>query len=501
MSAVLTVGLLGGLFVPASLAAATTTTSTAASVPRAPKIPTKVCGRAALLNGPSSPPAGSMTVTPAQNLPDVVAATPANTTFWLAPGTYTFGPHQYAQVIPKNGDRFIGAPGAVINGHHENDYAFAQTAIGVTIEYLTIENFGTWGGNNNQGVVNHDSGVGWVVKDNTIKRNAGAGVMIGSHDVVEDNCLTQNQQYGFNAYSPDGVSGVVLQGNEISYNDTYGYDTTSGYDCGCAGGGKFWETVGATVTGNYVHDNQDPGLWVDTDNAGFNITGNYIAHNSAEGLIYEISYNAFIADNTFVDNGWAKGVNKGLKFPTTAIYISESGSDPRVQTPYDSVFQITGNDFINNWGGVIMWENANRACGVSNDDACTLVQPAVYTLKSCRSHIANSTPARHPDYFDNCRWKTQNVMVSHNVFSLNPGRVPHCTAGNGCGYNGIFSEYGSSPPFAGTAVESHITFDQHNRFFDNTYIGPWNFMVQQLGSSASWNTWRRAPYRQDAGSS
>jgi hypothetical protein len=288
--------------------------------------------------------------------------------------------------------------------------------------------------------------------------------------------------------------------NEISYNDTFGYDTTSGDDCGCAGGGKFWQTTNATVTDNYIHDNQDPGLWVDTDNAGFNISGNYIANNSAEGLVYEISYNALISNNTFVDNAWGKGPNLGLGFPDPALYISESGSDPRVKTAYNTSFNVVGNDFIDNWGGVVLWENANRFCSDGSDGVCTMVDPSTFTLSSCGANLATSNPNQTPDYYDGCRWKTQNVNVSDNTFQLTASHVPNCTEANGCGFNGIFSEYGSTAPFQGTAVEGDITFDQNNHFSQNTYIGPWNFMAHEQGTVLSWPQWQAGPYSQDSGS-
>jgi hypothetical protein len=453
-----------------------------------------------MLSGPASPPSGAVTVMPSQDLPNLVAADGPDTVFWLAPGRYIFGLGRYRQVIPRDGDQFIGAPGAVIDGEHTNYYAFTQQATNVTIEYLTIMNFGIRGGNGDEGVVNHDSGTGWVIAHNTIRNNAGAGVMIGSNDVVEFNCLTHNGQYGFSAYSPNGVSNVVVSNNEISYNDTFGYDTTSGDDCGCAGGGKFWQTTNATVTDNYIHDNQDPGLWVDTDNAGFNISGNYIANNSAEGLVYEISYNALISNNTFVDNAWGKGPNLGLGFPDPALYISESGSDPRVKTAYNTSFNVVGNDFIDNWGGVVLWENANRFCSDGSDGVCTMVGPSTFTLSSCGANLATSNPNQTPDYYDGCRWKTQNVNVSDNTFQLTASHVPNCTEANGCGFNGIFSEYGSTAPFQGTAVEGDITFDQNNHFSQNTYIGPWNFMAHEQGTVLSWPQWQAGPYSQDSGS-
>jgi len=75
-----------------------------------------------------------------------------------------------------------GAPGALIDGQHDNYYAFADSASNVTISYLTIQHFGTWGGNFDQGVVNIDSAPGWTIDHTTIRNNAGAGVMLGSHD-------------------------------------------------------------------------------------------------------------------------------------------------------------------------------------------------------------------------------------------------------------------------------------------------------------------------------
>ena len=61
------------------------------------------------------------------------------------------------------GDKFIGAPGAVLDGGHENRYAFWDKARDVTIKFLTVQNFGSRGDNNNEGVVNHDSASGWTV--------------------------------------------------------------------------------------------------------------------------------------------------------------------------------------------------------------------------------------------------------------------------------------------------------------------------------------------------
>ena len=295
-----------------------------------------VCANASVLNGPSTAPAGAVTIAAGTNQSQATGQ--SNTTYWLAPGTHTLGTGQYNQFQPASGDVYEGAPGAVINGQNANDYAFVSTATNVTVEYLTIENFVA---PQSEGVVNQNSAANWTIQDDTIENNPnGAGAMLGTDDVLTHNCLTKNGQYGFQSYSAAGPHTVTVTDNEISYNDTKNY-TASTPGCGCTGGAKFWATTGATITGNYVHDNQSVGIWADTDNTGFNISDNYFADNYAEGIIYEISYNAQIVDNTFVGNAVGVGpTNPG--FPEPAIYLSESGSDPRVAGAYGSSFNVTG---------------------------------------------------------------------------------------------------------------------------------------------------------------
>jgi Right handed beta helix region len=459
-----------------------------------------VCGNKSILSaGPVSAPAGAVTV-PAGDDSGVNFSQP-DTTYWFAPGVHTLGGDQYTQIIPGNGATFTGAPGAILDGQQQNDYAFSGSATNVKISYLTIENFGSRGGNQNEGVVNHQSATGWTITHSTITRNAGAGVMLGSRNTLSHDCISDNQQYGFNAYAaPTPPADLLLDHNEISGNDTYNWEAHIP-GCGCTGGGKFWDVDGAVITDNWITGNHSVGLWADTNNRGFEIKDNYIADNYSYGIIYEISYNALITGNTFVRNGIGEGpTNPG--FPTSAIYISESGSDDRVPGDYGHVFQISDNKFQNNWGGVILWENSNRYCNSpanTSSGTCTLVDPSVVTLQSC-----NASNIRKEPYYSDCRWKVQNVAVDHNVFDFNPAEVgSKCTEKNGCGFSGIFSEWGTYPswsPYTETTVEQHITFDQNNRFFDNSYNGPWEFMAMQQGEMMSWLKWRGSPYGQDQGS-
>ena len=483
--------------------AAPTQAGTAPAAPPTPSVikaapttpPAKVCGSDSVLTGPSTAPNGAISV-PAGDNSDFTF-NQANATYWFAPGVHTLGTGQFANIEPADHDTYIGAPGAILDGQHNNDSAFDGTAQHVTIEYLTIRNFGTLGGNSQQGVVNHDSGSYWTISHSTIADNAGAGVMLGSHNELSWDCLQDNQQYGFNAYSNSGeINGLVLDHNEIAGNDTYDYEAKQP-GCGCSGGGKFWNVINATVTSNWVHDNTSVGLWADTNNAGFEFAGNYIEDNHNVGLMYEISYNAVIEYNTFTHNGLTDGP-KTTGFPTSAIYISESGTDSRVDSNYqNSPFLIAHNVFLNNWGGVILWENSNRYCASPDNTSsgyCTLVDPQA-TLKTCGNASLIKT---HP-YFAACRWKTQNALVEFNQFTFTPSAVGKtCTAAHLCGYNGVFSEYGSDPawsPYKADIVPTAIAFHQNNKFYDNKYSGPWCFMGWELGTSVGFTQWR-APANQ-----
>ncbi len=354
----------------------------------APTAPTALRCDGPTSQGPTAPPAGAVTVSPKDKLTDVVSAHWMGTTYWLAPGEHHLGTGRYNQVIPQEGDTYIGAPGAILDGQRKNSYAFGGNAADVTIKFLTVQNFGMKGENNNEGVVNHDSAEGWTVESSTIQSNAGAGVMLGSRNRVIGNCLRNNGQYGFNAYHADGVEDIVLDGNEIAGNNTDNWERRR-EGCGCTGGGKFWATTGARVTGNYVHDNKGVGLWADNNNVGFLFQGNYVSGNDAEGIMYETSYNAAILDNALVRNALVKGPTNP-SFPAAAIYISESGSDSRVANPYNDTLRVAGNVLIDNWSGVVAWENADRFAGSAADTSTgsqTLVNPSVATVQACAQKI------------------------------------------------------------------------------------------------------------------
>jgi hypothetical protein len=67
----------------------------------------------------------------------------------------------------------------------------------------------------------------------------------------------------------------------------------------------------------------------------------------------------------------------------------------------------------------------------------------------------------------------------------------------------ILSNYGTSPawsPYKDAVVQKAITFNQNNKWANNKYFGPWQYVVQNTDNLGAWNVWRAAPYNQDAGS-
>jgi len=475
--------------------------------------PVRICGNKAILaGGPSSPGEGAITIPAGDDSGTAIERSLAirpDSTYWFAPGRHTLGTGELNEIVPANGDTFVGAPGAILDGQGDNNFAFDGNASDVTIKYLTVQDFGHGssatspsGANANQAVVNHDSGRDWVMKYLTVQYDAGAGVIVGTDGILSYSCLRDNGQYGFQGIGDDpgpfGATHLTVDHNEITGNDSWNWETKVAH-CGCSGADKFWNVADVSLTDNYIHNNHGTGIWADTDNANFDVRGNYVSDNDDEAVIYEISYNLRLTDNTFVRNALVEeAASRG--FPVSAVYISEAGGDSRVPDSYGASIDISSNTFIDNWGGVVLWEDAGRFCGSqANTSAghCTLVDPSVATAGSC----GNPDLIGIEPYYRDCRWKTQHVRVSDNDFIFDPADIgPDCTPAKYCGFNGIFSQRGSVRPYRGTVVEKNITFDQNNHFVSNRYSGPWRFMVLQRGNAVSWATWRAKPYGQDAGS-
>jgi parallel beta-helix repeat protein len=502
---------------PSPSPTATPTASPTSSPSSPPASATLVCGQA-ILNSPFDYNTAVTTLTsyksgtaglptygvPGSDFPNATAGAivPASTqdygelnpdtVYYLLPGTH-IGSFQ-----AMTGDAFVGglsgSQGTTLSGNYSQNEGWAidsNETLGnqsdVTIEYLTIEKY-TPG--QNGAAINQDTNTGWTIQDNTVTLNVpGAGIMAGTDNVIKDNCLTLNGQYGFqsdlvNSWGADSLTGgpydITVADNEISYNDTCDYEglisnSAIGWNnmnpvpsqdrnsqCGTVtpdgneGGFKLWQTDGVTIKDNYIHNNWGPGAWVDTGNANTTFTGNTFTDNEGEAIFEEISYNFSITSNYMAGNDWIDGLgNNG--FPQAAVYISNAGSDTAVgavpacpetscagQPAYPDQSVIQNNTLVDNGGNFFLWEDSNRYCSDSQDGECTLVDggpSSPFTMTACAknlpsakvsttTYVGTKTGSPSEDWWDGCQWETANVLIKGNTIDFNPADFVLTIGGN-----------------------------------------------------------------------
>lgn len=467
---------------------------------------------AGLLVGPSSPPGGSVVVEPGtNNLQQATLDNIAGTTFWLAPGTHTNNLGVFGQVQPKAGNTYVGAPGAVIDGQHSNRTAFAGSGSGVTLRYLEVRNFVAL---RDQGVINGDSAQGYVVEYCKIHRNEGGAVFL-NNGTLRYCWITQNGQYAFQLTSPPNPGGPGGQGGnslveycELSFNNMRDWEHRV-YGCGCSGGSKGWDHRGTTVRNCWIHNNLNAGLWWDNNNTLILVEGNYLNDNHSHALLIETSYNFMVRDNAFIRNAHRQGRRFSEYFgdnatPIGAIYVSESGGESAVSSTY-ALSEIVDNLFLDNWGDVSLWENADRwgsdsSANTSAGYTTLLVDPTGTApspvMSNCTVPTINSAP-----YYSDCRWKTKNVHVKRNRFELRRSRVGinHALT-PATGMVALHSNYGTIAPYTGNVIKDAITGSQNNVFDENEYVGDRQWVAYDQGNKIPFATWQ-ATWSQDAASS
>jgi hypothetical protein len=341
-----------------------------------------VCAAEGSACAPASTPgaggAASVDIFPGDDWQAAVDANPEGTTFEIKAGL-----HRLAEVIPKDGNAFIGEPGALLNGaklltefvldgpywvadaelsyqgvvhgvciedyegcsypqdvflddamlwqvtdlgqggpgrwyfdYETNkvylwddptahkvelsttEFAFYGTAKNVAIRGLIIEKYMTraqGGAINARDESTGALGENWLVEQNEIRLNHGAGIHLGPGMQVLNNYIHHNGQIGIRGGEGGGI---LIEGNEIAFNNIAGFE--SYWE---AGGAKFLSTRDLVVRANYVHDNDGPGLWTDFDNVNALYEANNVEGNDGIGIQHEISYSAVIRNNVARDNG------------------------------------------------------------------------------------------------------------------------------------------------------------------------------------------------------
>lgn len=469
----------------------------------------KVCGVPSILNGPTVAPAGAVTVTPSMNLADATAAAPSGTTFYLTAGTHTL---TNSPVMVKSNNKYIGAPGAILDGQFKDNtitgtstkqsMAFRSGASGVVIQYLTIKNFGQADGKKvsmvNSTAINWSQGKNWTVTNNTIANNGGAGIWVTSGSTLRSNCLEGNEQSGFNVPSAGDTApqatNILVENNEIRQNNRSNAIENVGVCGGCAGGLKVWNAKNVIIRNNNVSNNNGSGIWIDNNNIDILVEGNVVSDNTKRGIFYEISYSGKIQKN-YISGNYAQA--KGSSQNNTAIYISESGGDQATsnylgsdQSKFPVELDISNNYVVDNWNGISLWEDANRHCSEwikdsPNNKNDTAWCPPLITndVEQCKTNLTANA--------DLCRWKTKNVKVHNNKFELTSAGAAAmgCQAGNtGCSKVAIVASTNGTGPYSGNVIQTAISRNQNNKFYDNVYIGNWNFVIP--GSNVSKSDWQ-----------
>lgn len=243
-------------------------------------------------------PAGSVVLNPGANIQNAVNANPAGTTFWLTAGTYA----QQFVSAPKNSNSFVGQLGAILDGQNATARFIQGTASSVTIQNLVIKNYtagamtGTGNTSGGQDSPLHADGSGWQFIQCEVANNGSRGIHTNINSVVRGCFIHNNGQEGIG--SPGSMTGMVIDSNEISFNNPTG-TWNPGFE---AGGVKFFHSTGTIITHNFVHDNVGPGLWLDTNNFMCEYSWNIVTGNAA-GIFHEVSYDVAIHDNIVHGNG------------------------------------------------------------------------------------------------------------------------------------------------------------------------------------------------------
>jgi|GEM_PF-1902410 len=225
---------------------------------------------------------------PGDDIDDIADSSPKGTTFLI------HGTHHRQSVSPRDGQRFLGAADAVLDGDDRTEFAFTGSADDVYIGGLEIRDYDS---DHQRGAID-GSGDNWTVEGNEIHHNAAVGVRLGGDgSTIRGNNIHHNAQLGISVHYADDC---VVQSNEIAYNN-WQKEFRWGFE---AGGTKFWETRNLLVKGNWSHNNWGPGLWSDHDNINIVYDGNIVEDNAAAGIYHEISYDGVMRNNTLRRNGF-----------------------------------------------------------------------------------------------------------------------------------------------------------------------------------------------------
>jgi len=293
--------------------------------------------------------------------------------------------------------------------------AFSGSATNVTISGLIVEKYAVpaqFGAIGDQ-----YPGSNWTVTSNEVRWNHSGGISLASGSTANQNYVHHNGQKGF------GGSGnnILVQSNEVSFNNWAGFDC--GWECG---GMKFALTNNLTILGNFVHDNQGPGMWIDTDNINTLYDSNVVSNNIGGGITHEISYAAIIRYNTVCDN-FVSGPTNWLWGSQIQIQNSQN-----VQV-YGNVVETPPNTFVtgSNGIGIIQQDRGSGAYG-----PYLAVNNSIHDNSIVYRGGVTSTGAV-ADYNQQQMLQTGNNQFDYNAYHLSDPNWYHWNWGAGVTFAGL----------------------------------------------------------------
>ena len=312
-------------------------------------------------------PAGAVVVSTSQNLNDLSRRARPGPRSGCPPARTSSATAPFAQVIPKEGNRYIGAPGAVLDGRQAEPVRVHRLRDrDVTIKQPDRPELRSPRGTTTRAWSTTTPADGWTIEHSTIQDNSGAGAD-GRRppDVVRGNCLREQRPVRLQRLQGRAsVTGIVVEGNEIAGQQHRrlgaardglrlhrrrqvlgGRTAPTSAATGCTttaapGCGPTPTTTTSCIEGNYIEDNDGRGARstrpATTRSSG---TTRFAATDSVKGRA---------------------GQPRRHSRPRR-VYMSESGGDQRVRARTDKI-EISGTCFTDNWSGMILWENADRFC-------------------------------------------------------------------------------------------------------------------------------------------
>lgn len=236
---------------------------------------------------------------------------------------------------------YLGSdPGGHVIEMSSQRAAFWGNAGKVTIKGLTIEKYASLAGRGAITPVAVLAGYGpvgrdWVVDNNNVFLNHGAGIHASDGMVIRNNKIHDNGQIGV----VGGGSNVIIEGNDIFGNNYAGY----AYDWQAGGANISYFCSHVTFSNNYVHDNKGPGLHGDIADDDFTFEGNHTARNLVSGILYEISYHAVIRNNLIEDDGFSPG-GTSLLYGAGILILNSSDVEVYGNTVTDCMNGIGGTE-------------------------------------------------------------------------------------------------------------------------------------------------------------